>query len=62
MKMISCGRRHREKFTLYRTRIWSSATKVLDVGLLLGDQLDTLLPLFAESTAVSRKSDCTLQV
>ena len=31
-----------EKFTLYRTRFWSIATKVLNVGLLLGDQLDTL--------------------
>ena len=30
-----------EKFTLYRTRIWNIATKVLDVGLILGDQLDT---------------------
>jgi len=30
-----------EKFTLYRTRIWSIATKVLDVGLLIGDQLGT---------------------
>jgi len=30
-----------EKFMLYRTRIWSIATKALDVGLLLGNQLDT---------------------
>jgi uncharacterized protein YaeQ len=30
-----------EKLTLYCTRICNIATKVLDVGLLLGNQLDT---------------------